>query len=449
MIFRRMLAGAVAAALTIQLPSCGFSASVENMLSPPRLTAEQEQIYQALQISAGSQKISLKYPKSGERLSAFIVEDLDGDGSDEAIVFYETGRSAPEENPLRICLLDQKNGAWREIFNDSTAGAELDRVDIAQLGTNPRKNLIVSYSMVDGAEHAAEVYHYDNAAETLARSLSVQYSVMAVRDLNLDGTVELFLASAAKSPLPAMAAVYALGQDGNYAQSQINLPDTFSDISRLIYGTRPIGKGNLTEPVLYMDGITGATLVQTVILRYQENLLWLEYSDSVGRFPNTERSGGFQTMDIDLDGEPEIPVNSQFYGYSNMDAPIRMTNWYVCRNHQLMREHSSYYAVQDGYVFVLPRRWERCVTAVPENEEIVFYEFEQGSQTDTGEPLLKEPLLRLAAVTDSAAADAMQSDGYLLLRQQNGRYYLGRPEAGSRTLSLTESELLTAMRFLN
>ena len=91
--------------LTAQLPGCSFSASVESMLSPPRLTVEQEQIYRALQISAGSQ-ISLKYPKSGERLSAFIMEDLDGDGSDEAVVFYEVSRNAAEEIPLRICLLD-------------------------------------------------------------------------------------------------------------------------------------------------------------------------------------------------------------------------------------------------------------------------------------------------------------------------------------------------------
>ena len=443
-----MLAGMTAAALTIQLPSCGFSASVESMLSPPRLTAEQEQIYQALQLAVGSQ-ISLKYPKSGERLSAFIVEDLDRDGLDEAVVFYETGRSSADENPLRICLLGQKEGTWREIFNDRTAGAEIERVEIAQLGTNPRKNLIVSYSMVDGAEHAAEVYHYNDAKETLECSLSVQYSVMAVRDLNLDGTLELFLASAAKSPLPAMALVYALDQNGNYAQSQLSLPETFSDISRLVYGARSTGIGNETEPVLYMDGITGATSVQTVILRYRDNWLWLEYSDSGDRFPNTARSGNMPTMDIDGDGEPEIPVNTLFYGSSNPDAPLSMTNWYVCRNHLLMREHSSYYAVQDGYVFLIPQRWERCVTAVSEDEEVVFYEFEQGVQTEAGDPVLLAPLLRLSAVTDSAAADAMQSDGYILLRQQNGRFYLGRLEDTSRPLSLSESELLTAMRFLN
>ena len=433
--------------LTAQLPACGFTASVDNLLSPPRLTAEQEEIYQVLQNSAGSQ-ISLKYPKSGERLSAFLVEDLDDDGSDEAIVFYETGRNAVDENPLRICMLDQADGAWRAISEYAAAGAEIDRVDLVRLGSNPRLNLIISYSMVDGAEHAAEVYHY--ADGTLECSRSLHYSAMALRDLNQDGTLELFTVSAAKAPDPAAATAYALGADGIYAQSQINLPEAFTDIQRLVYGDLPTGTGNESIPAIYIDGTTGATSVQTVVLHYSDNRLRLDYSDRADRFPNTTRAGGYQTLDIDGNGEAEIPVNTVFYGYSNAAeaSKLSMTNWYVCRNRQLIRARSSYYSGQDGYVFLLPRRWERCVTALPENDEIVFYEFDTAEQQANGEPILKEPLLRLAVVTDPVAADAMQSDGYLLLREQSGRYYLGRLLNGSRTLTLRPSELMTAMKYL-
>lgn len=434
--------------LTVQLPSCGFTASVEQLLSPPRLNAEQEQIFQALQSAAGSQ-ISLKYPKSGERLSAFIVEDLDGDGSVEAIVFYEAGRNTAEENPLRICLLDQTDGRWRAVTEYPAAGAEIERVDITQLGTNPRTNLIISYGMVDGAEHAAEVFCYANG--TLNSTLTVQYSVMALRDLNRDGTIELFVASAAKAPSPAMATAYALDETGSYMFSQISLPDGYTDISRLVYGALPTGSGTETVPAIYMDGITGATAVQTVVMSYREDQLWLEYSDSADRFPNTMRPGGCQTMDIDDDGEAEIPVNTAFYGYSNApeSSPLSMTNWYVCRSGMLMREYSSYYAVQEGYIFRMPRRWERCVTAIPENEEIVFYEYDTDTVAEDGTPILLEPLLRLTVVSDPIAADAMQSEGYILLRQQNSRYYLGRTESGSRTLGIRESELVTAMRYLS
>ncbi len=442
----RWIAGCLTAGLlTAQLPGCSFTASVESMLSPPRLTVEQEQIYKALQIAAGSQ-ISLKYPKSGKRLSAFIVEDLDGDGSDEAVVFYERARNAVDENPLRICLLDQTDGTWNAISNMQASGAEIDRVDLERLGTNPRTNLVISYSMVDGAEHAAQVFHYEEG--TLIENLTVPYSVMALRDLDGNGTTELFVATAAKNAEPAAAKVYALNERGKYVLDELALPDTMSDVSRITYGTLPVGTGNVTIPAIYLDGMSGATSVRTVVLNYRENLNML-YADSAERILNTERAGGYQTMDIDGDGEAEIPYNMAFNGYSNIPEAnmLRMTNWYVCRNGLLMREHSSYYSLQNSFVFLMPKRWERGVTARQENDEIVFYSFD--TDTPEGEePVLIEPLLRLAVVADPVAADAMQSDGYLLLRQQNSRYYLGKIEEGSRSLHLTKSELLVSMRFL-
>ena len=88
------------------LCSCSFGSSIDNLMVPPKLSVEQEQIYSALTDAAGT-SISLKYPKSGKYLSAFIVEDIDGDGGSEAVVFYEKTSLAVEENTLRINILDQ------------------------------------------------------------------------------------------------------------------------------------------------------------------------------------------------------------------------------------------------------------------------------------------------------------------------------------------------------
>ena len=448
-----MTAGKIACSLllsllTLQLPACSFNMNVESMLSPPRLTAEQEQIYQALQNSVGSQQqISLKYPKSGEHLSAFTVADLDGDGTDEAIVFYESSRTSAEENPLRFSLLGQRDGQWICIKEYSTEGAEIDRIDIAKLGTNPRTNLILSYSMVDGADHKVEVLYYRNGELVNKPNFSVPYSRMDLRDLDQDGTTELFIANAAKNDSPAVAIVYSLDEKGNYQPSEVD-PDPFTDIARLVYGEIPAETGQNRIPAIYMDCVTGATNVQTVVLSYQNKELKMQYTDSgSGDLQQSERVGSYQTMDIDGDGEPEIPVNRNFYGYTD-SSPVQLTNWYVCRGGRLMRKHASYYAAQDGFVFLLPKRWEWQVTAIQENGETVFYTFDPSRSNSDRTPLIQEPLLRLAVETDAVAADAMQNDGYLLLRQQNGRYYLGKTEQGSRKLSVSDSELLFSMQFL-
>ena len=445
---KQIICGLLAGWITLQLPSCAFTASVETMLTPPRLTVEQEQIYQALQTAVGT-SVSLKYPKTGERLSAFTVEDLNADGADEAIVFYEAGRSTAEENSLRVCLLAQENGAWRAMAEYPAAGAEIERIDIERLGSNPRMNLIIRYSIVDGASRTVEVLHCENSA--LTRSLSLPYSSMAVRDLNGDGEQELFVISGTTSAEQAAATVYELNETGSYIQSQASLPESFTEITNIGYGMLPDSSGISGLPAVYIDGASGATTAQTAVLTYQDTTLSVVYADAPERFPNTARPAGCLTADVDGDGELEIPVQIAFYGYANATdgSPLSMTNWYVCRGGLLMRECSSYYSPSDGYVFALPARWERRVTAVQEDDEIVFYEYDTDSQQEDGSPVLIAPLLRLAVEADPIAAEAMQERGYLLLQSRSGISYLASLGSGSdAALTLTQSELLFAMKYL-
>ncbi|MDE7225959.1 MAG: hypothetical protein K2N49_03750, partial [Ruminococcus sp.] len=68
---------AVCSAVLFPLTGCTFGANIDMLMTPPKLSIEQEQIYSALTDAAG-ESVSLKYPKSGKYLSAFIVEDIDG-----------------------------------------------------------------------------------------------------------------------------------------------------------------------------------------------------------------------------------------------------------------------------------------------------------------------------------------------------------------------------------
>ena len=69
----------------LTLSSCSFGTSIDNLMAPPKLSVEQEQVYNTLRDAAG-QNIRLKYPKSGNYLSSFIIENIDDDEGNEAIV---------------------------------------------------------------------------------------------------------------------------------------------------------------------------------------------------------------------------------------------------------------------------------------------------------------------------------------------------------------------------
>lgn len=440
---------ALLALVGTELSSCNLTAGIDTLLSAPRLTLEQEQIYQALQQSAGS-NISLKYPKSGEYLSAFTVADLDNDGADEAIVFYEVGNTPPEESPLRICLLDQQNGGWHAITHSTAAGAEVEWLTISRLGENERVNIIIGYSKVDGAERTAEVLHYENG--DLIHTLSPQYSYVDVCDLNHDNAKELLVVTAATLTTSAAATVYALDRDGTYYQSgPIPLPDSFTDISHVVYGKLPTENSALasTGSAIYIDGLTGATTLQTEIITYLDGDLQIQYMDSPERL-NSSRSSAYASMDIDKDGEVEIPVQTVFYGYSNAEETdkLPMVCWYVCRGGMLLRKSASYYDAAKGYVFLMPERWEKKVTAVMERDELVFYELDTEAESEDGMPVCKAPLLHIAVAETQDVASILQASGYTLQHQRGDSYYLTKIEDKSRNFPFSPSDLLFALRYI-
>ena len=159
------LLGAALLLPAASMTGCSFGTSIDNIMAPPKLSVEQEQIYSALTDAAGS-SISLKYPRSGKYLSAFIVEDIDGDGGNEAVVFYERSGLGVEENTLRINVLDKDGDAWRSVCDTPAEGSEIEKVMISRLGTNDRVNLIIGSSLINRSEKNVTMYNYENGSLT-------------------------------------------------------------------------------------------------------------------------------------------------------------------------------------------------------------------------------------------------------------------------------------------
>ena len=86
--FVRIICFAAIAVGQLFMSGCSLNFSAETLLAPPKLSDEQTEIYNALTASAG--RVDLRYPRTGEYRSAFVMHNLDSELSDEAIVFYES-----------------------------------------------------------------------------------------------------------------------------------------------------------------------------------------------------------------------------------------------------------------------------------------------------------------------------------------------------------------------
>lgn len=417
------------------LGGCSLGGSVETLMTPPKLSIEQEQIYNALKSVTGS-NIRLKYPKSGDYLSAFIVSDIDSDGADEALVFYERGTASAEENPLRINVLDQIDGVWSSVYDRGAAGADIEEVIISPLGANERINIIISYGTVTGSGRITEVYDYRSG--TLERTLSKSCSLMEVNDLDGDGTNELFIASAQTAGQAARAAAYHLDESGTYYESITALSEDFTECTQLLCGSTENG-----EPAIFIDGIVGPSAIRTEILRLSENRLTRTAQDNP--LFDSVRPSGYAAQDINGDGIVEIPGCSVFPGYEDLSETeqITMTSWYTFSDNRLIKKHTGYYSINEGFFFLLPDRWKNKVTLKRDSvaEELVFCAYSGSLQGSTNE------LLRLCITADPVTVADRLDNGYLLLGAKGGTQYLAKNADSDDPLLLTTGEIIAAFLY--
>ena len=115
-------------ALVFAFSGCtAFETDTEALLSPPVFTEEQENLNFALTEVIGEDYV-LKYPENGSTNSAFIFEDLDEDGTEEAIAFY----SVLDEN-TRINVLKNEKGKWISVYTAPGFYGDIQKVDFVKI----------------------------------------------------------------------------------------------------------------------------------------------------------------------------------------------------------------------------------------------------------------------------------------------------------------------------
>lgn len=416
---------------------CTLVSGIETYLKPPKLSEQHEQIYNAL-INAEGSKISLKYPKSGSYLSAFVVADIDDEPTEEAIVFYEkTSLTGSDTSTLRINFLDQKNGRWESVYDFSTEGTEVERVFISKLGTSDITNIIVGVG--SQTEKNAQLFFYDGNTPETPQPLGT-YSVMDVIDINGDENNELLMINSSQSGNTAQ--LKWLDADNTLVSGpELDLSENTTDIAQLIYG-----KINGDMTAVYLDSYVNTNMIITEIL-YPEtwnDTIYLNSAKPVNTdaepINKTIRKSSLVSKDIDGDGIVEIPINTVFKGYEEKPETeqIKMTNWYVLEDDMLIRKYSGYYSINDGYAFMLPEKWLDNVTVTSVNDDIIFCRYDEIPSKQT-------ELMRICVAGSSEVEEIIKENKYAHYEQiysyGDTIYLVCLPYNNSDELTLSVSEI--------
>jgi hypothetical protein len=163
---------------------------------------------------------------------------------------------------------------------------------------------------------------------------------------------------------------------------------------------------------------------------------------------STVRPAGCTCFDVDGDGSLEIPkqIIAPSYEASAVGEQLKLTEWkHINSNYELEQQYTSYYSLNDGYIFVFPERWKDKVTVKRDvvNDEIVFCAYDEEG--------IGRELLRIFCAEDQPSREDRISGGYMLMHSKGDSSCLACIPANSGTdddgLGLTPAEAAIGFRF--
>ena len=237
-------------------------AQVEELLRAPKLSGDYGALQTALNDWLG-ESAQLKYPIQGELLSPFVLQDLDGDGQQDAAVLYTTAQTA---NVCVAILQRDDTGSWQVRQSVEGLAETVENVSLAQLQDTDSCQLVVGYTAAQN-DHYLAVYSYQDG--TLSTILEQQYEQYLVENITGGSSQDLILMSTQEDGSVKIELLTA-DRKGSFRQVAVNglSADKFSGCASVAAGAGADGRHYLV-----LDGWTGISgnNLASVLLRYDEN----------------------------------------------------------------------------------------------------------------------------------------------------------------------------------
>ena len=314
---------AVCALLGLLLTGCNMpleeNRQVEDLLRAPQLAGDYGALQSALNDWLG-ESAQLKYPLQGELLSPFVLQDLDGDGVQDAAVFYTTAQST---NVCIAILQKDAEGNWEVRQNLEGLADTVDTVRLARLQAGGSTQLVVGYVASRGDNYLA-VYSYEDGE--LSAILEQSYEQYLVEDITGGGNQDLILMSTLEDG-GVQIELLTVDRDGSFQQVAVMglSADKFSGCASVAAGVGADGKRYLV-----LDGWTGISgnNLASVLLYFDEDTQQMVPADQISTeklyTASLRNVPSLVSQDLDGDGIVEIPTQPDEAGLLNMSQSRRM-----------------------------------------------------------------------------------------------------------------------------
>lgn len=389
---RRIILLCLLTAAFMALGGC-YSKSMDELYALPAAPKDYENLQKKINevIDAGGEPTS---PVSGDKIQSVQLQDLDGDGVQEAIAFFRMS----DDTPLKIYIYRQVGEDYEQAAVIASSGTSINSISYENLDDTPSLELVVSWQISDKVNFlAAYSVNLQRQPGEVVELMRVDYTDFSLMDLDQDGQVELIT-------LQYQAEGGGHVDYYNFQQGALVL-DSTAPLSSGVTSVQERKSGTLKDnvPALFVTSPIPSdsenTYVTDIFAVRGGRLENITLDTHTGRSEQTVRYfyNAVGCMDINGDQITEVPQPSELREYKGSSL---VTNFWLVAWIQFSLDgtastlYTTYYNSQDGWYFVLPDQWLGNLTLsrsdMPGGGErgVVFSYWPQGDTLSEPKPFL-------------------------------------------------------------
>ena len=402
------------------------SVTAEELYRLPEISENNRQLQSTINsvLNSGAEFLA---PTAGANRQSVQLQDLDGDGVAEALAFF----TFPEERPLRLYILKRQGGAYETAAVIEGEGTAFERVIYTDMDGDGSYELVVGWKM-GNALQLLTVYSLKDLKPTALHS--VNYSQIAVCDINNDGCDDIVVFRLASADTSNEAECISLAADGEVVSSSALISEGIESIARTAFGTVEDG-----VPALFVDSVYGGGGLVTDIILWDQGLENITMDSAVPVSSGTVRESNVYCSDINGDGAIEVPMSRTLWSQS--DTVYRVLDWTgfdsVGRSRLVMTTYHNY---SDGWYLVLPEDWGDRITVRradggPGERTLVFSYYAGG-----GDPV---DFLRIHTISGENRDERSKLAGRFILKYSGETVYAATvtEEAADLPLTISQEEI--------
>lgn len=331
---------------------------ISELETPPKLTADQQAIVKALESHIGG-KPNFKFPLEGDYRSAFVLKDLDHDGTTNAIAFYSaSGSNAASPH---IAVIDKVgNNNWQVSCDIGSEGNEIDSIEFGDFNGDGHEDMAVGWRTFNSTDLTLIVY--TRKGKSFTKSILGTFTKMKTLDMDGNGKTDILLLKLDSNIKQAAARLISFKDGKLTAVSSSPLDSTVTSYSG-IYVSKVYGG----DKAVFIDGVKSENKFITEIVSCKNGQLSSPLYDNDRHTVNsTMRFVDYKCTDIDGDGiiEVPMPVELPYLQNKSNTNKVWLVRWnaFDSSENTWIPKLSCLMNYTQGYYFKYPEKWEGHIT---------------------------------------------------------------------------------------